>query len=84
MSALRPTGVAGWGSIPLAFVGSIALLLILLRYISVNVVLPATSNSEKEAPMVKALTDRTRVFLSSMFETMWAIGVGGVVGHLSA
>ena len=81
---LRPTGVTGWGSIPLAFVGSIALLLILLRYISVNVVLPATSNSEKGVPMVKALTDRTRVFLSSMFETMWAIGVGGVVGHLSA
>lgn len=81
---LRPTGVAGLGSIPIALVGSVALLLILLRFISVNVVLPATSNSEKEVPMVKTLTDRTRVFLSSMFETMWAIGVGSVVGHLSA
>lgn len=81
---LRPTGVAGWGSIPLTLVGSIALLLILLRYISVNVVLPATSNSEKGVFMVKALTGRTRAFLNSTFETMWAIGVGSVVGHLSA
>ena len=81
---LRPTGVVGMGSIPIALVGSVALLIILLRYISVNVVLTATSNSEKEVPMAKTLTVRTRVFLSSIFETMWAIGVGGVVGHLSA
>lgn len=34
--------------------------------------------------MVKTLTARTRIFLSSAFETIWAIGVGGVVGHLLA
>ncbi len=34
--------------------------------------------------MVKTLNARTRVFLSSIFETLWAIGVGGVVGHLLA
>jgi hypothetical protein len=84
LSVLRPIGVVGWGSIPLALVGSVALLLVLLRYVSINVVLPATSNSNKEVPMVKTLTARTRVFLSSIFETMWAIGVGGVVGHLAA
>lgn len=83
MSVLRLTGVAGWGSISLALVGSVALLLILLRYISANVILPATSNSEKGVSMVKTLTGRTRVFLSSTFETMWAIGVGSVVEHLS-
>lgn len=33
--------------------------------------------------MVKTLTARTRVFFSSIFETMWAIGVSSVVGHLS-
>lgn len=33
--------------------------------------------------MVKTLTARTRIFLSSVFETIWAIGVGGVVGHLA-
>lgn len=34
--------------------------------------------------MAKTLTARTRVFLSSIIETTWAIGVGGVVGHLLA
>lgn len=72
------------GSIPIAIVGSVALLIILLRYISLNVVLPATRSSEKEVPMAKILTVRARVFLSSILETMWAIGVGGVVGNLSA
>lgn len=81
---LRPTGVVGMGSIPRALVGSVALLIILLRYVSVNVVLTATSNSKKEVSIAQTLTVRTRVFLSSIFETMWAIGVGGVVGHLSA
>ena len=32
--------------------------------------------------MVKTLAARTRIFFSSAFETIWAIGVGGVVGHL--
>lgn len=82
-SAFRPIGVIGWGSIPLALVGSVALLLILLRYISLNLVLSANDNSEKEVSMVKTLTVRTRVLLSSIFETIWATGVGGVVGHLS-
>jgi hypothetical protein len=34
--------------------------------------------------MIKTITARTRIFFSSLFETMWAIGVSGVVGHLSA
>jgi hypothetical protein len=50
------------GSIPIALVGSVALLIILLRYISVNVILPVTSNSEKEVSMAKTVTVRTRVF----------------------
>lgn len=83
-SALRPIGVTGWGSIPLALVGSIALFLFLLQYVSVRLVLSANEDSKKEVPMVTTLTARARVFLSSAIETMWAIGVGGVVGHLSA
>ena len=71
------------GSIPIALVGSVVLLITLLRYISVNLVLTANSNSKKEVPVAKTLTVRTRVFLSAIFKTMWACGVGGVVGHLS-
>lgn len=34
--------------------------------------------------MVKTLTARVRMFFSSAIETVWAIGAGSVVGHLSA
>jgi hypothetical protein len=68
---------------PVALVGSAALLLLLLRYISLNLV-PSGRTNIKEVSMDKTLTARTRAFLSSLFETSWAIGVGGVVGHLSA
>lgn len=82
-SVFRPIGVIGWGSIPLALVGSVALLFVLLRYISHNLILSVNDNSKKEVPMVKTITARTRMFFSSIFETMWAIGVSSVVGHLS-
>lgn len=65
----------------MTLVGSVALLLVLLRYISINLILSGQNNI-KEVSMAKTLTARTRVFLSSIFETTWAIGVGGVVGHL--
>lgn len=75
----------GGGSIPLAIVGSIVLLLILLRYVSIRMVPLANDNSDKEVSMVKTLTARTRIFLSSTFETLWAIGVSSVAGlHLLA
>ena len=85
MSAFSPIGVVGEGSIPLAIVGSIALLLILLRYVSIRMVPLASENSDKEVSMVKTLTARTRIFLSLMFETVWAVGVSSVAGlHLLA
>lgn len=65
----------------MTLVGSVALLLVLLRYASINLI-PSNQNNIKEVSMVKTLTARTRVFLSSIFETTWAIGVGSVVGHL--
>lgn len=75
----------GGGSIPLAIVGSITLLLILLRYVSIRMVPLANDNSDKEVSMVQTLTARTRIFLSSTFETVWAIGVSCVAGlHLLA
>ena len=78
-------GDIGRGSIPLAFVNSIVLLLILLRYVSIRTVPLANDNSDKEKSMVKTLTARTRIFLSTTFETLWAIGVSGVAGlHLLA
>ena len=79
---LRPIGVIGWGSIPLAFVGFVAFLFILLRYISLKLVLSVSDNSNKEVPMKK--TSTVSIFVSSILETIWAIGVGSVVGHLSA
>lgn len=82
-SAFRPIGVIGWGSIPLTFVGSVALLLVLLRYACLVLILSVNDKSKKEVSMVKTLIVRTRIFLSSIFETIWASGVGIVVGHLS-
>lgn len=65
----------------MTLVGSVALLLVLLRYASINLI-PSDQNNIKEVSMVKTLTARTRVLLSSIFEITWAIGVGSVVGHL--
>lgn len=81
-NAFWPIGVIGRGSIPLAFVDSVAFLLILLVYSSI-LVLSANMNSKKEEPMVKTLTACTRVLFNSILEIIWAIGVGSVVGHLS-
>jgi hypothetical protein len=67
----------------MALVGSVALLLVLLRYISIRLI-PSDQDNIKEVAMVKTLNARTRVFLSSVFESSWAVGVGGVVGHLLA
>jgi hypothetical protein len=66
---------------PVALVGSVAFLLVLLRYVSIRLI-PMGQDNIKEVIMVKTLNARTRVFLSSVFESMWAAGVGGVVGHL--
>jgi len=66
-----------------ALVGSVALLLVLLRYVSIRLI-PSDQDNIKEVPMKKTLTARTRVFFSSIFENIWAFGVGSVVSHLSA
>jgi len=80
----RPIGVIGGGlAIPMAIVGSVALLLFLLRYVSIRVV-PSDHDSIKEVSMVKTLQARTRIFLSSVVESIWATGVGVIAGHLSA
>lgn len=69
-------------TIPVALVCSVALLLFLLRYASIRLI-PSDQDNIKEVPMKKTLTARTRIFFSSALETIWAIGVGGVVSHLS-
>jgi hypothetical protein len=83
ISVLRPIGVKGVGDFPWTLVGSVALLLFLLRYLSQMLVL-SPSHSTKEVSMVKTLTARIRMFFSSTVETMWAIGASSVVVHLSA
>jgi hypothetical protein len=67
----------------MAFVGSVALLLVLLRYVSIRLT-SSGQNNIKEVPMVKTLTERTRVVSSAILETIWAIGASGVAAHLSA
>ncbi len=64
-------------------VGSVALLLFLLRYLSIRLILLGQNNI-KEVSMDETLNARTHIFLGSVFETIWAVGVGGIVGHLSA
>lgn len=80
---LRPIGVIGGGlTIPVALVGSVALLLFLLRYASICLI-PSDQGNIKEVPMKKTLAARARLFFGSALETIWAMGVGSVVGHLS-
>ena len=79
----RLIGGVGQGSIPWMFVGSMALLLFLLRYLSQMLVLSFNDGSNKEVPMVKTLIARTQVLFSSVLETIWAIGAGNIGGHLS-
>ena len=83
-SVFRPIGVIGGGVMnPVALVCSVALLLVMLRYLSIRLI-PSDQPNMREVPMKKTLTDRVRIVLSSAFESIWAIGVGSVVGHLSA
>jgi hypothetical protein len=80
----RPIGEIGWGlAIPMAIVGSVALLLVLLRYVSIRLV-PSDHDNIKEVSMVKTLKAHTRIIFSSILESIWATGVGIVAGHLSA
>ncbi|SHJ45303.1 hypothetical protein SAMN05519226_2128 [Cycloclasticus pugetii] len=67
----------------MAFVGSVAFLLILLRYVYIRLG-PSGQYNIKEVSMVKALTVKAHALFSSILETIWAIGASGVSGHLSA
>ena len=62
---------------PLAFVASLSLLLFLLRHVSIRLI-PSDRENIKEASMVKTLKARTRIFSSSVVESIWAIGVGSL------
>ena len=75
--------IGGGGLTPLmAIVGFVALLLFLLRYSSF-LLMPSNQNNIKEVPMKKTFNARTRIFLSSAVESLWATGVGVAAGHLS-
>jgi|JI6StandDraft_1071083.scaffolds.fasta_scaffold180667_1 hypothetical protein len=76
-------GVIGGGSSPLALVGFVALLT-LLRYISHKLILSVNDNSKKKGnSMKKTKIAGTRIVASCLTETLWAMGVSNVVGHLS-
>ena len=68
----------------MAFVGLVALLLLLLRYFSSRLVLSASASVEREVSMKETLTAGFRLFFSSMLETIWAIGTSSVASCLSA
>ena len=66
----------------MTIVASVVLLLFVLRYVSIRLI-PSDQTNIKEMTMVKTLKARTRIFLSSVAESLWATGVGIVAGHLS-
>ena len=76
-------GEIGQGSIPWVFVGSIVLIFVLIRYISIQLVSSTTVDKNKEVSMVKTLKARTRILTSSILETTWATGVSCAAGRLS-
>lgn len=61
-----------------------AFLLFLLRYLSLGLLGSSCDPVDKEVPMKKMNITRFGVLLSSVVETIWAIGAGCVVAHLSA
>jgi hypothetical protein len=64
------------------FVGFVALLLILSRYVSIKLS-PSAHTYIKEVPMKKTLTVKAREVCSIVMETFWAIGASGIAGHLA-
>lgn len=83
-SKLRLIGLVGGGSIPQALLASLPFL-ILLRFLSLRAITDqSTCVSEKKEMLMSQNTLNTRIFSSSTLETIWAIGVGGVAGSLSA
>lgn len=84
IGVFRPIGVIGGGlATPMTIVIPIVFLLFVLRYVSIRLI-PSDRDNIKEVSMVKTLKARTRIFLSSVIESLWAIGVGVVASHLSA
>lgn len=68
---------------PVVLVGFVvAISIILLRYYSLSLI-PSGQDNKKEVAMKKTLTFRIRLFISSIYETLWATGVGSAVVHLS-
>lgn len=67
----------------MTFVGSIVFLLVLLRYIFVNLS-PTAHINIKEVSMKKTFTVVAQKLVRPVLETIWAIGAGGVATHLSA
>jgi hypothetical protein len=74
--------IVGGVANPLALVGFVVLLMVLLRYISIRLISSGQYNI-KEVSMKKTLTARLSIFFSCIFETIWNFGIGGVVGQLS-
>lgn len=83
LSVLRLIGKIGQGSIPWTLVGSVALIFVLLRYLSIRLASISTVDKNQGVPMGQTLIARTRIFFSSLTETAWATSVGCVAGHLS-
>ncbi|WP_345855191.1 hypothetical protein, partial [Shewanella algae] len=65
------------------FVGSVALIFVLLRYVSIQLASTTTAGKNKEVSMVETFMARTRILFSSVFETTWAAGVSYAAGRLS-
>ena len=77
----RPQGVVCWGSIPYIITGFIAFLIV-IRALSLMAV-QSDKNTTKKGISMDKVKKMTRIVLSSSLETVWAIGVGIIVGQLS-
>ena len=78
----RSAGVVCWGSIPYVIVGFIAFLIV-LRVLSLILVSSNNSNMKKEGSSMEKAEKKTKIVTSVVLETIWAIGVGIIVGQLS-
>ena len=82
LCVFRSAGVVCWGSIPHMIVGSIAFLIV-LRVLSLMLVSSDNNNMKKEGSDMDKTKKTAMVVTSSILETIWAIGVGIIVGQLS-
>jgi len=78
-SVFRPTG-ASIGVVGLASYIMMFFSLVFLRYASAKILV--SGNEKKEVSMEKEIEEGVHIFLSTLLESVWALGIGIMAGHL--